>query len=86
MNYEPVDGKTTTAALTGLNEATMYDVAVKASTAKGFGPLGPKENGTTLGDGEYSKYIVCLTLYQSGIFIRIIIFNSKIVTTIVFTD
>ena len=42
----------TTANLTLLNEATMYDVAVKAATVEGFGPLGPKNDGTTDEDGK----------------------------------
>lgn len=30
----------------------MYDVAVKAATVEGFGPLGPKNDGTTDEDGK----------------------------------
>ena len=39
--------------LTGLNEATNYDVAVKASTKIGFGGPGVKKNAYTLEDSKY---------------------------------
>ena len=38
--------------LTALKKATMYDVAVKAATAVGFGDLGAEKNGKTLEDGK----------------------------------
>ena len=39
----------------GLNEATMYDVAVKAANAVGFGVLGTKMAKKTLEDGKCRK-------------------------------
>ena len=38
--------------LTDLNEASTYDVSVKAATAVGFGKLGTTKNGTTLEDSK----------------------------------
>ena len=46
-------GKVTMTILTGLNEATNYDVAVKASTEIGFGDLGVTVNASTLEDSKY---------------------------------
>ena len=46
-------GKNTMMILTGLNEATNYDVAVKASTKIGFGDLGVTVNESTLEDSKY---------------------------------
>ena len=40
-------------ALDGLNEATAYNVAVRASTAEGFGNLGDITSQKTRGAGEY---------------------------------
>ena len=69
----------TTANLIELNEATVYDVAVKAATVEGLGPLGPKMNGETLEAGKRPNYImlVCTfsTIYNSGIFILIFLFK-----------
>ncbi len=44
--------------LGGLNEATTYNVAVKAKTSKGFGNLGTIKTSKTLEAGKYflSKY------------------------------
>ena len=39
--------------LTGLNEATNYDVAVKAATKIGFGDLGVTMNESTHEDSKY---------------------------------
>ena len=50
-------GETTTITLTGLNEASTYDFAMKAATAVGLGKLGATMNGTTLED---SKFEICL--------------------------
>ena len=41
--------------LTGLNEATNYDVAVKAATEIGFGDLGVTVNASTLEDSTYIR-------------------------------
>ena len=41
--------------LTGLNEATNYDVAVKAATEIGFGDLGVPVNASTLEDSTYIR-------------------------------
>ena len=49
------NGNTTKATLMGLNEATMYDVAVKAANAVGFGVLGTKMAKKTLEDGKCRK-------------------------------
>ena len=48
-----VFGKNTMVNLTGLNEATIYDVAVKAATKIGFGGLGVTMNASTLEDSKY---------------------------------
>ncbi|CAB3995070.1 Receptor-type tyrosine- phosphatase F [Paramuricea clavata] len=46
---KPVTGADTTASvLDNLNEATTYNVATKARTVKGLGPLGPTVSITTL--------------------------------------
>ena len=50
-----IGGSTTTATLMGLNEATTYDVAVKAATAVGFGVLGDTMVKKTLEDGKCRK-------------------------------
>ena len=49
------NGNTTTATLMVLNEATMYDVAVKAATTAGFGVLGTKMVKKTLEDCKCRK-------------------------------
>lgn len=40
-------------SLTGLNEATLYFVAVMAGTVAGFGPIGNVVNNMTFEDGEF---------------------------------
>ena len=42
------DSNTREIVLDGLNEATTYNVAVKAATAEGFGDLGPVSTNKTL--------------------------------------
>ena len=39
--------------LKNLNEFTTYQVAVKAATLKGAGPIGGIKNATTLQDSKY---------------------------------
>ena len=46
-------GKNNMLCLTGLNKATNYDVAVKASTEIGFGDLGVKKDASTLEDSKH---------------------------------
>ena len=53
LNTTVFGGKNTMCKLTGLNEATNYDVAVKASTKIGFGGPGVKKNAYTLEDSKY---------------------------------
>ena len=55
MNENVSNVEKTAVTLTGLNEASIYDVAVKAATAVGFGNLGPTMNGTTLEDSKYNN-------------------------------
>ena len=50
QNVSGVDNTTT--VLRGLNEATAYNIAVKARTIVGFGKLGFASNQTTLEDGK----------------------------------
>ena len=50
------NGDTTEVVLDGLNEATAYNVAVKAVTSEGFGELGIIMTGKTLED---SKHFLC---------------------------
>ena len=50
QNVSGVDNTTT--VLRGLNEATAYNIAVKARTIVGFGNLGSASNQTTLEDGK----------------------------------
>ena len=55
-NYKDVIGaENTTSNLTGLNEATLYYIAVKAGTQAGFGPIGNIVNNRTLEDSKYLK-------------------------------
>ena len=49
------NGNTTEVVLNGLNEATTYNVAVKAATSQGFGDLGTSMTQKTL---EASKYFI----------------------------
>ena len=53
LNKPVFGGKNTMLNLTGLNEATIYDVAVKAATKIGFGDLGVTMNASTLEDSKY---------------------------------
>jgi hypothetical protein len=49
------DGNTKEVTLNGLNEATTYNVAVKAANANGFGEIGPIMTTKTL---EASKHFL----------------------------
>ena len=51
-NITVIGKSNTMVTLTALKKATMYDVAVKAATAVGFGDLGAEKNGKTLEDGK----------------------------------
>ena len=51
-NITVIGKSNTMVTLTALKKATMYDVAVKAATAVGFGDLGPEKNRKTLEDGK----------------------------------
>ena len=53
LNKTVFGGGNTILNLTGLNEATNYDVAVKSSTKIGFGGFGVKKNASTLEDSKY---------------------------------
>ena len=53
------DGNTREVVLDGLNEATTYNVAVKAATSQGFGDLGTTMTRKTL---EASKYFLSIDL------------------------
>ena len=61
LNKTVFGGKNTMLNLTGLNEATNYDVAVKAATKIGFGDLGVAMNESTREDSEYI-FNNCLTI------------------------
>lgn len=39
--------------LNNLNEFTIYDIAMKAATSMGKGPLGEEKSGRTLEDGKH---------------------------------
>ncbi len=52
---ESVNNDTREVVLNSLNEATTYNVAVKAETSQGFGPLGSIKTNKTLEAG--SEYI-----------------------------
>ena len=55
MNENVSNVEKTAVTLTGLNEASIYEVAVKAATTIGFGNLGLTMNGTTLEDSKYNN-------------------------------
>ena len=55
LNKTVFGGGNTILNLTGLNEATNYDVAVKAATEIGFGDLGVTVNASTLEDSTYIR-------------------------------
>ena len=56
------NGDTREVVLNGLNEATTYNVAVKAATSQGFGDLGITMTQKTL---EASKYFLSIKLSPS---------------------
>ena len=56
------DGTTTEVTLNGLNEATTYNVAVKAANANGFGDLGPIVTKKTLEASKHFLYNIYLTI------------------------
>ena len=47
-----------THTLTGLNEATSYDVAMKAATSVGFSGTGNSKTASTMEDSELFLYLV----------------------------
>ena len=51
-NITVIGKSNTTTTLTALKKATMYNVAVKAANAVGFGDHGLKKIGKTLEDGK----------------------------------
>ena len=58
-----VEGNTTEVVLDELTEATVYNVAVKAATKVGLGPLGTIMTGKTLEDGWYISITITFRYY-----------------------
>ena len=64
-----VEGNTTEVVLDELMEATVYNVAVKAATKAGLGPLGTIVTGKTLEDGWYILITIIFRYYFALIFL-----------------
>ena len=58
-----VEGNTTEVVLDELMEATVYNVAVKAATKAGLGPLGTIVTGKTLEDGWYISITIIVSYF-----------------------